>query len=327
MASFGEKIKAFGQKITGQQPPEPQTLPQTLLRQVDEATTLTWKQVCVSCCVQVPCMMQQHSTASAAAVCVRHRAHRQPSAVCLHGAYVQRVCGARAGAMQPLQGYLLCAAAAHSATDATVPPCTPPHTHTHTLTLARARTHTQRAIGFAITFGVGILLSFLVRCSSAVAALAAVMRTACASLVTAAAAAVQQRVLDCQGQQQQQQGASAARMLAVGRHWCCSAWQQRCMLTCAHPHTHTHTHARARARAHTRARARTKTHNMLPLPPPPLRPVLRCCHAPTALCPRALAAARHRSRSRSCGRCKSQSLRCCTPSAACSRCSGARARR
>lgn len=44
MASFGEKLKAFGQKITGQEP-EPETLPQQLLRQVDEATTLTWKQV------------------------------------------------------------------------------------------------------------------------------------------------------------------------------------------------------------------------------------------------------------------------------------------
>lgn len=43
MSSFGEKLKAFGQKITGQEP-EPETLPQQLLRQVDEATTLTWKQ-------------------------------------------------------------------------------------------------------------------------------------------------------------------------------------------------------------------------------------------------------------------------------------------
>jgi hypothetical protein len=45
MASFGEKLKAFGQKITGAVEPEPETLPQQLLRQVDEATTLTWKQV------------------------------------------------------------------------------------------------------------------------------------------------------------------------------------------------------------------------------------------------------------------------------------------
>jgi hypothetical protein len=46
-SSFGDKLKAFGQKITGQAPPpEPESLPQTLLRQVDEATTLTWKQVC-----------------------------------------------------------------------------------------------------------------------------------------------------------------------------------------------------------------------------------------------------------------------------------------
>lgn len=45
MASFGEKLKAFGQKITGTAEPEPETLPQQLLRQVDEATTLTWKQV------------------------------------------------------------------------------------------------------------------------------------------------------------------------------------------------------------------------------------------------------------------------------------------
>lgn len=45
MASFGDKIKAFGKKITGQAEPEPETLPQQLLRQVDEATTLTWKQV------------------------------------------------------------------------------------------------------------------------------------------------------------------------------------------------------------------------------------------------------------------------------------------
>lgn len=44
MASLGDKIKAFSMKITGQEP-EPETLPQQLLRQVDEATTLTWKQV------------------------------------------------------------------------------------------------------------------------------------------------------------------------------------------------------------------------------------------------------------------------------------------
>lgn len=44
MTSFSEKMKAFSMKITGQQP-EPETLPQQLLRQVDEATTLTWKQV------------------------------------------------------------------------------------------------------------------------------------------------------------------------------------------------------------------------------------------------------------------------------------------
>jgi hypothetical protein len=44
MPTFGERLKAFGQKISGQEP-EPETLPQQLLRQVDEATTLSWKQV------------------------------------------------------------------------------------------------------------------------------------------------------------------------------------------------------------------------------------------------------------------------------------------
>eukprot|EP00882_Tetradesmus_deserticola_P007381 GHRQ01007775.1.p3 GENE.GHRQ01007775.1~~GHRQ01007775.1.p3 ORF type:complete len:120 (+),score=9.76 GHRQ01007775.1:258-617(+) len=40
---FMDRMKALGQKITGQEP-EPETLPQQLLRQVDEATTLTWRQ-------------------------------------------------------------------------------------------------------------------------------------------------------------------------------------------------------------------------------------------------------------------------------------------
>uniref|UniRef100_A0A383W8P8 Vesicle transport protein n=1 Tax=Tetradesmus obliquus TaxID=3088 RepID=A0A383W8P8_TETOB len=40
---FMDRMKALGQKITGQEP-EPETLPQQLLRQVDEATTMTWRQ-------------------------------------------------------------------------------------------------------------------------------------------------------------------------------------------------------------------------------------------------------------------------------------------
>jgi hypothetical protein len=42
---MGDKMKAFGVKMGVVQPPEPETLPQQLLRQVDEATTLSWKQV------------------------------------------------------------------------------------------------------------------------------------------------------------------------------------------------------------------------------------------------------------------------------------------
>lgn len=40
MPTMWEKMKSA---VTGQEP-EPQTLPQQLLRTVDEATTLTWKQ-------------------------------------------------------------------------------------------------------------------------------------------------------------------------------------------------------------------------------------------------------------------------------------------
>jgi hypothetical protein len=44
MSGFMDRVKAFGVKITGSAPPEPETLPQQLLRTVDEATTLTWRQ-------------------------------------------------------------------------------------------------------------------------------------------------------------------------------------------------------------------------------------------------------------------------------------------
>lgn len=40
-----DSIKNAAARITNKPPPEPETLPQSLLRQVDEATTLTWKQV------------------------------------------------------------------------------------------------------------------------------------------------------------------------------------------------------------------------------------------------------------------------------------------
>lgn len=43
--SFMDSVRSFGNRITGNAPPpEPATLPQQLLRQIDEATTLTWRQ-------------------------------------------------------------------------------------------------------------------------------------------------------------------------------------------------------------------------------------------------------------------------------------------
>jgi hypothetical protein len=72
MASFGDKIKAFGKKITGQAEPEPETLPQQLLRQVDEATTLTWKQVSISASCNLCCVHLQLAHMATLLLCWQH---------------------------------------------------------------------------------------------------------------------------------------------------------------------------------------------------------------------------------------------------------------
>lgn len=107
MAGFMDKMKAFGQKITGTAPPpEPESLPQQLLRQVDEATTLTWKQV---------------GAVQASMLCVQASLLRWAVSKPGGGAATANRCSCRATALL------------------------------------------QRAVGFSITFGVGLLLSFLVR--------------------------------------------------------------------------------------------------------------------------------------------------------------------